>query len=83
MPSGFVSDGGTIPSLAWPVVGHPLSARLLVCYLLHDFELEEGTAWDEAQRRLAVRLRAVRCAWPRRWLILAAVTLHGWRKARA
>lgn len=78
VPSGFISDGGSKPSLVWPLVGHPLSKRVLVCYLLHDLDLSRGMKWEEATRRLDARLRAVECPDVRRVAIVAGVTLRGW-----
>lgn len=78
VPAGTVSDGGTVPSLWWPVVGHPLSARVLVCYLLHDLDLARGLAWRAATRRLNARLAAVGCDPIRRAGIVGAVALRGW-----
>ena len=78
IPSGFVSDGGSKPSLSWPLVGHPLSKRVLICYLLHDLDLARGVRWQEATRRLDARLRAVECPTVRRLAIVAGVTVQGW-----
>lgn len=78
VPAGFVSDGGTVPALLWPAVGHPLSSRVVVCYLLHDWELRAGVPWREATRRLSARLADVKCPRPRHGLIVAGVTLRGW-----
>lgn len=32
---GFTTDGGTIPRLAWPIVGHPFGPYF-IAYLRHD-----------------------------------------------
>jgi hypothetical protein len=78
VPQAFISDGGSKPSLVWPLVGHPLSKRVLICYLLHDLDLSRGMKWEEATRRLDARLRAVGCPDVRRVAIVAGVTLRGW-----
>ena len=78
VPVDFVSDGGSKPALTWPLVGHPLSRRLLICYLLHDLDLARGMAWGEATRRFDARLRAVQCPPWRRRAIIAGVTVRGW-----
>ena len=77
LPAGFVSDGGTIPAAAWPFVGHPLSASMLICYLLHDAELQARIPWDDARQRLDARAKAVGIADARRVAIVAAVGLKG------
>lgn len=81
VPADFVTDGGTIPALLWPVVGHPLSNRVFVCYVLHDFELQQGYRWSAATQRFNARLAAVGCARLRRWVIVAGVWLRGqWKR---
>lgn len=42
IPPGFVSDGASIPPLAWPLVGHPYAGSLIGPAFWHD--------WDIAQR---------------------------------
>lgn len=44
VPVGFQTDGASIPSLFWWLVGHPFSYSLLKSATLHDYELETGTA---------------------------------------
>ncbi len=78
VPVDFVSDGGTIPAAAWPIVGHPLSASALVLYLLHDVELQAGVAWDDAKRRLDVRAKALGMDSVRRTAIVSAIGLKDW-----
>lgn len=77
VPRGFISDGGSKPSLTWPLVGHPLSRRVLICYLLHDLDLARGVPWKDATRRFDARLRAVGCPEARRVAIITAVRLRG------
>jgi len=78
VPADFISDGGSKPALTWPLVGHPLSKRLLICYLLHDLDLARGMQWTEATTRFDARLRAVGCPDLRRRAIIAGVTVRGW-----
>lgn len=78
LAAGFTSDGGTIPAIFWPAVGHPLSNRLLACYLLHDADLRAGFAWDTATRQFNARLAATGVADARRRAIIAGVTVRGW-----
>jgi hypothetical protein len=33
---GFEYDGASVPRVAWPIVGHPLSRRLLAAATAHD-----------------------------------------------
>lgn len=77
VPAGMLSDGGSIPAIGWPIVGHPFSASTLIAYLTHDRELELQVPWRDATRHLDARLRALQIARARRWAIVAAVRLKG------
>ena len=81
-PTGFVSDGGSIPTAAWLLVGHPFSYSMLALYILHDYELNSGVEWLEAARRLRVRMRARGISIARRWAIGMSVTVYAWFKSR-
>jgi len=52
---GFVTDGGSVPRLAWPLAGHPLSKRLHR-YIKHDgcFSLRDliGLSFSDANEEL-------------------------------
>lgn len=37
VPVGFTCDGSSIPSLVWPIVGHPLLGNSAICGFLHDY----------------------------------------------
>jgi hypothetical protein len=55
---GYVTDGASIPRLVWPLIGHPLSGKLLQAALAHDAlysirVLRRSTA-DRALRDLAL-----------------------------
>jgi hypothetical protein len=77
IPNAFVCDGGTIPAILWPLVGHPLSASVLPLYLLHDFELGRGVAWGEARRRLQARAKVLPCHPLRAWAIAEGIAIKG------
>jgi len=36
VPAGFVTDGATIPCLAWPLIGHPMHGRYQAAAICHD-----------------------------------------------
>jgi Protein of unknown function (DUF1353) len=60
VPAGFISDGASIPPIAWPLVGHPYAGSLLRAALLHDYELASRTAPTSlaVHRRFYEALRA-------------------------
>lgn len=72
-PTGTHSDGGTIPPVAWWLVGHPYSASMLPQYLAHDVELARGVAPWTAWRRLGARCRWRGIGRVRTALVLAGV----------
>ena len=80
VPAGFFSDGATIPAIFWPAIAHPYALSVLRAALPHDYELAQGLAWDEAARRFRARLAGSGVGWLRRSLMLAAVTVQGWRR---
>ncbi len=78
VPVGFVSDGVTVPPLAWPLIGHPLSGMMLRAALLHDWELvlrERPAA--AVHRRFHDALRASGVGRVRAWLCYTAARLFG------
>jgi hypothetical protein len=72
-PAGFECDGGSIPQLAWPLIGHPLDGRFVRSCVIHDWlchlaragvELEvKQLEWKPATRAHAdsVFLETLRC----------------------
>lgn len=86
VPSGFVSDGATIPRLAWRVAGHPFSRRILRPAIIHDagYELAvETPSLDRYPTRLDVDrafyslLRYEGVGWARAHVMYAAVRAGG------
>ena len=83
IPTGYVSNGGDKPAITWPLIGHPLSGSVLPCYVAHDYELDTGTSYAEAARRLSTRLQEFRLGWVRRSLIMTGVWAYvGWQAIR-
>jgi len=83
---GFLTDGGTIPRLAWALVGHPFG-RYLPAFLIHDYEWSFRTvSFAETNRTLGQALHALGCPWLKRRTIVRAVSLFGggiWRRGAA
>ena len=83
---GFLTDGGTIPRFAWPLVGHPFG-RWLPAFLVHDYDWSFRTvSFEETNRTLAEALDTLGCPALTRRLIVGAVAHFGggiWRRGRA
>lgn len=78
VPAGLVSDGVTVPPIAWPLVGHPLSGSLLRAALLHDWEIAARQAPSAVvHRRFHAALRASGVGRVRAWLLFTAVRCFG------
>ena len=77
VPVGFLSDGATIPPLAWPFVGHPFSGSILRAAILHDYDLSRPIPRVAAHRRFRRVLRAEGVGPVRAWLLYAAVRVFG------
>ena len=75
----FVSDGGSIPKIAWSVIGHPLEMPGLQCYLAHDAEYS-AELFDRAEcdRRLRDGLKLAGVGLIKRNAIYLAVRAGGW-----
>ncbi len=44
VPAGFVTDGASIPRLAWRVVGPPIRGRYFRAAVVHDWMYHSGSA---------------------------------------
>lgn len=74
---GFVTDGGTIPRVAWSIVGHPFS-DLLPAFVLHDYAWSFRThlrlVFNESNDLLHAACVALGASAPRAWAIYKAVS---------
>lgn len=77
VPAGFVTDFGSIPAAAWPIVGHP--ADRPAGYVLHDWLYRTKPVGRlRADNLLNEALAVLGYARWRRWLIWTAVRSFGW-----
>lgn len=81
VPSGFTTDGASIPPLCWLVVGHPYSPSSIRAALLHDWMCRaprtHGLSSRAVHRLFYDALRADGCAWLRAQLMWLAVHVFG------
>lgn len=77
---GFVSDGASIPRIAWRLIGHPLSGDYIAAALIHD-ALYAAELWPRADCDSAFNalLQALGLPAWKRWMMYAAVRAGGWR----
>lgn len=74
---GFLTDGGSIPRFAWPIVGHPFG-RYLPAFLIHDYDFSfRAVGFDEANETLHETLDTLHCPRWQRLAIVNAVHLCG------
>ena len=82
IPSGFRSDGLSIPAFAWPFVG-PANGPAFCAGLLHDYLYSrDSTLWHNHPREVCDDLFKetmfnLGISWPRRELIFRAVRIFG------
>lgn len=75
---GFLTDGGTIPRFAWPLVGHPFG-RYLPAFVIHDYEWSfRAENFGATNRVLAEALAALGCPFITRQLIVRNVSTFGY-----
>lgn len=85
IPTGFESDGLSIPSFAWPLVG-PASGPAFRAGLLHDFLYSKASnaKWGHIDRKTAdvlfkEAMYNLDIGWVRREMIYLSVRAFGWK----
>ena len=83
IPTGFITDGLSIPKFAWPIVG-PTTGKAFLAGLLHDYLYSRAsTAHFNVDRKVADELFLEAMfnlgIGFRRNLIHAAVRMFGWK----
>lgn len=79
VPKGFVSDGASIPSVLWGIIGSPWSGRFPSAAIIHDYlyfsqrftRAQSDEIFLEGMQLLGVNLF-------KRRLMFAAVRVFGW-----
>lgn len=73
VPVGFVSDGASIPRIAWRTIGHPFDARWLRSALVHDLRcsFRVGTWQDTADMFRESMGVEGNTGWRRDWMVRA------------
>lgn len=80
IPSGFVSDGSSIPRLLWPIFGSPFSPKLLKPSIEHDFLIVENYEGEIRDLHFYSRLREFGVKKWKAYLMYLGVKL--WRKTK-
>ena len=68
IPAGFITDGASIPALAWMLVGHPYDPDYICEALVHDFRWRKAKTWRQrtaanARFRQVLREHATASTW--------------------
>lgn len=89
VPAGFVSDGASIPSCLWLILGPPIRSNHLIPSVVHDYLCESATDYNERLLGDAVFFKLLKDhdvpAW-KRSLMYLGVRLYGrwrWRRQNA
>lgn len=78
IPTGFITDGGSIPRFFWRFIGHPLEGEYIDRYVEHDHDYAVGKiSRKEADVKLRDGLKADGMGFIKRNLVYIAVRLFG------
>lgn len=47
VPEGYVSDGYSIPKIAWLIVGHPFGQEHMVPAFIHDYLCDKAQSYEQ------------------------------------
>jgi len=79
VPKGFVTDGASIPRIAWTIIGSPFTGRYRNAAVIHDYlyTVQTCSRW-QADRIFYQAMRALKVSPWRRSLMHLAVRSFGW-----
>jgi hypothetical protein len=78
VPTGFITDGGSIPRFFWRFIGHPFESEYIARYVEHDHDYQTGRIpRKEADDKLCDGLKADGMGFIKRNLVYFAVRLFG------
>ena len=78
IPTGFITDGGSIPRFFWLFIGHPLEGEYIDRYAEHDHDYQTGRIpRKEADIKLRDGLKADGMGYFKRYTIYYAVRWFG------
>lgn len=78
VPTGFITDGGSIPRFFWRFIGHPFESEYIDRYVEHDHDYQTGRIpRKEADEKLRDGLKADGMGYFKRYTIYWAVRLFG------
>ena len=89
VPTGFVSDGASIPRPLWSFIGPPIGSSHLLPAVVHDYLCEQAATYSERVLGDAVffaLLKRHNVPYWKRAAMYLAVRLYGrfiWKKGRA
>ena len=76
IPTGFITDGGSIPRFFWRFIGHPFESEYIEVYVEHDHDYAVGKiSRKEADEKLLAGLKAKGMGYGKRYAIYWAVRI--------
>jgi hypothetical protein len=77
VPAGFRSDFASIPSFAWPIIGHP-AGEYAQAAVLHDYLYATRiVSREDADGLFLEAMKVLGVPWWKRWSMWAAVRVAG------
>jgi hypothetical protein len=78
IPAGFVTDGASIPRIAWRLIGHPFESEYIEVFVEHDYDYATGRiSRAAADDKMLQGLKAKGMGYLKRYTIYWAVRLFG------
>lgn len=79
VPIGFVSDGASIPRIAYSLIGGRWTGKYVKAALIHDWlYFSQTTEQKFADKVFIVAMRVMGVSWWRRVVMYRAVRIFGW-----
>lgn len=79
VPRGFVTNGASIPKLAWSLIGSPWSGRYARGAVIHDFlYFSQMTTRYKADRIFYRAMQILGVPFLKRWVMYQSVRLVAW-----
>ena len=79
VPIGFLTDGASIPKIAWSIVGSPLTGRYTKAAVVHDqFYALVNVKRSYADKIFLEAMKELKVGWLKRKTMYWAVRLYSW-----
>lgn len=79
VPAGTITDGASVPSFLWPLLGHPRDTDVGQAAALHDLQYRRGyIAKKRCDQILCEGMQCLGASWLKRKAVYAGLQIGGW-----